>query len=146
VVKLDGDDVAIYKLPMIERNVHGFEVADPSVNASCGAVDDEMVSAKRGDVVPIPTTGFVTPFTKIPRLSVVVENLDAAEPVPEPHAEPVADTVPSALAWRQREPVPPSDDTVRFVVEARVAVTLVVEAYGATSDEPENVRNALDVS
>lgn len=37
-------------------------------------------------------------------------------------------------------------DTMRLVVEARVAVTFVVEAYGATSEEPENVRKALEVS
>jgi hypothetical protein len=39
-----------------------------------------------------------------------------------------------------------SAETIRFVVDASDAVRLVVDAYGATSDEPENVRNALEVS
>jgi hypothetical protein len=59
VAKFDGDDVAMKRFPAIERNVHGEFVDEPSVSASCGAVDDEIVSAKRGDVVPIPTTAFV---------------------------------------------------------------------------------------
>ena len=58
VVKFEGDEVAKKRLPMIERNVHGFDVAEPSVSASCGAVDDESVRVKRGEVVPIPTTAF----------------------------------------------------------------------------------------
>jgi hypothetical protein len=41
--------------------------------------------------------------------------------------------------------VPPAD-TIKFVVDASDAVRFVVEAYGATSDEPENVRNAFEVS
>jgi hypothetical protein len=43
---------------MIDLNVHGALVAEPSVSASCGAVDDESVRVKRGEVVPIPTTAF----------------------------------------------------------------------------------------
>ena len=41
---------------MIERNVHGFCVAEPSESASCGAVDEAMLRAHCGDVVPMPTT------------------------------------------------------------------------------------------
>ena len=59
VVKFDGDDVAMKRLPIIERKVHGFDVAEPSESASCGAVDDATCSVKRGDVVPIPTTALV---------------------------------------------------------------------------------------
>jgi hypothetical protein len=58
VVKFDGLEVAIKRFPAIERNVQGLEVAEPSVSASCGAVELEMVRAKRGEVVPIPTTAF----------------------------------------------------------------------------------------
>lgn len=63
VAKVDGDEVATNKFPFTERNVHAFCVSEPSESASCGAVDEAMLSAKRGVVVPIPTTGFVTPFT-----------------------------------------------------------------------------------
>ncbi len=59
VAKFDGDEVAIKRFPAIERNVQGEFVDEPSVSASCGAVDDAIVSAKRGEVVPIPTTAFV---------------------------------------------------------------------------------------
>lgn len=54
VVNVEGDEVARKNDPMIERNVHGFEVALPSVSASCGAVPDATVSIHCGDVVPIP--------------------------------------------------------------------------------------------
>jgi hypothetical protein len=39
-----------------------------------------------------------------------------------------------------------SAETMRLVVDATDAVRLVVEAYGATSDEPENERKAFEVS
>jgi hypothetical protein len=62
VVKFVGEDVAIYKEPMIERNVHAFEVALPSESASCGAVDDAILSDQRGDVVPRPTSVSMFPL------------------------------------------------------------------------------------
>ncbi len=58
VVKLDTDDVARIRFPPIDLNVHGEFVDEPSVSASCGAVDDASVRVKRGEVVPIPTTAF----------------------------------------------------------------------------------------
>ncbi len=42
----------------MDLNVHGEFVDEPSERASCGAVDDAIVRAQRGDVVPIPTTAF----------------------------------------------------------------------------------------
>jgi hypothetical protein len=39
-----------------------------------------------------------------------------------------------------------SAETMRFVVDATVAVMLVVEANGALSEEPENERNEDEVS
>ena len=39
----------------MERKVHGLFDCEPSVSASCGPVDEAMVSAKRGVVVPMPT-------------------------------------------------------------------------------------------
>ncbi len=39
-----------------------------------------------------------------------------------------------------------SAETMRLVVDATDAVRFVVEAYGATSEEPENERNAFEVS
>ncbi len=51
---------------------------------------------------------------------------------PVPQADALADTVPSAPTWRQRVPVPAAEETMRFVVEAVVAVIIVVEAYGKT--------------
>jgi hypothetical protein len=58
VLKFPADVVAMNKLFAIERKAHASDVADPSVSASCGAVDDESVRVKRGEVVPIPTTAF----------------------------------------------------------------------------------------
>ena len=58
VVKLEGLDVPMYIEPIIDLNVHGEFVDDPSVSASCGAVELESVRVKRGEVVPIPTTAF----------------------------------------------------------------------------------------
>jgi len=49
---------------------------------------------------------------------------------PEPQAEALAETVPSVPTWRQRVPVPPKPETIRLVVEAVVAVIMVVDAYG----------------
>ena len=54
VAKVVGDDVPMYKLPPTVRKVHGLLVLEPSVSASCGAVELEMVSAYAGVVVPIP--------------------------------------------------------------------------------------------
>ena len=41
-------------MELIERNVHGEEVVARSWRANCGPVDEAMVSAKRGDEVPMP--------------------------------------------------------------------------------------------
>jgi hypothetical protein len=55
VANVSGDDVARYKLPFIERNVHAADVSEPSDSANCGAVDDAIWSVNLGDVVPNPT-------------------------------------------------------------------------------------------
>ncbi len=39
---------------MMERKVHGFELPLVSVSASCGPVDEAMVSCHAGVVVPRP--------------------------------------------------------------------------------------------
>lgn len=52
------------------------------------------------------------------------------------HALAFADTVPSAPTWRQRVPVPPADETMRFVDEAVVAEIIVVEANGIERPVP----------
>ena len=62
VANVDGDDVARNNAPAIERNVHGVDVSDPSLSASCGRVDDASDKVNLGVVVPIPTTGLVKPF------------------------------------------------------------------------------------
>ena len=54
VANVEGDDVAKYRLPVTDRSVHGFDVPDVSVSASCGPVDDAMVSCHFGVVVPRP--------------------------------------------------------------------------------------------
>jgi hypothetical protein len=51
-------------------------------------------------------------------------------PLPEPHADAFAETVPSAPTSRQRVPEPPAEETMRFVDEAVVAEIIVVLAYG----------------
>ena len=45
----------------MERSVQGDWVSDESESASCGAVEDESWRVKRGVVVPMPTTGLVSP-------------------------------------------------------------------------------------
>jgi hypothetical protein len=54
VANVLGDAVATYKLPLMLLKVHGFEVSDVSVSASCGPVDDAMWSCHAGVVVPSP--------------------------------------------------------------------------------------------
>jgi hypothetical protein len=55
VAHVRADDVAISRPVDIVRNVQISEVTDPSVRASCGRDDDEMVNAQGKVVVPIPT-------------------------------------------------------------------------------------------
>ena len=55
VANVVGDEVARYRMPLIERKFHGLEVSDASVSVNCGAVDEETVSGRRGVVVPIPS-------------------------------------------------------------------------------------------
>ncbi len=40
---------------LIARKLYGAFVADASVRVSCGAVEVEMVTERRGVVVPIPS-------------------------------------------------------------------------------------------
>ena len=54
----------------------------------------------------------------------------AVRPFAEPHALAVAESVPSLPTCRQRVPTPPADERMRFVDEAVVAVTIVVDANG----------------
>jgi hypothetical protein len=56
VAKVVGEEVAMYRLPLIERKVQGEAVVEESVKASWGPVEEAMVRAKRGVLVPIPTT------------------------------------------------------------------------------------------
>ena len=89
----------------------------------------------------MPTTD--APAGVIPRNApVVVAHFEAAEmsfaSVPQ-LMFPVASDLRSQFAALSAE-------TMRFVVEARVAVTFVVEAYGATREDPENERKDDEVS
>lgn len=56
VANVVGDDVAMYRLPLIERKFHGFCVSEASDNVSWPVVDVEMVRSPVGEgvVVPIP--------------------------------------------------------------------------------------------
>lgn len=100
VANVDGDDVAMYKLPFTDRKVNGLDVFDPSVNASCGRVDDDTVSAHFGVVVPIPMVS--AEFGVIARLSAVVVahlSVDAPDATAEVerHVPPIAKHPPVRL-------------------------------------------------
>ena len=54
-VEVDSaEDVAMYRVLEMERRVHAFDEPVVSVRASWGPVEDAMVSAQKGVVVPIP--------------------------------------------------------------------------------------------
>src|SRR4051812_16785521 len=56
-------------------------------------------------------------------------------PLDEPQPDAVAETVPSVATCKQRVPVPPAEETMRFVVDAFVEVIAVVEANGRIEAE-----------
>src|SRR3989344_6324263 len=92
VANVDGEDVAIYKFPAAERNVHGLLVDEPSKSASCGPVDDAAVSDHFGVDVPTPSTvRFVSKWNSVLFESVVASVKNAIlfaappdTPLPEP--------------------------------------------------------------
>jgi hypothetical protein len=95
VAKVDGDAVATKRLPLIDRNVHGFDVRLVSASASCGPVDDAIWRDHFGVDVPIPTR--CAPAEKMARVSVVdVAHFESGVPPPDPHALEFAETVPFA--------------------------------------------------
>ena len=55
VANVDGDAVAMYRLPLMERKVHGLDVSDVSESASCGPVEDAIWRDHFGVDVPMPT-------------------------------------------------------------------------------------------
>lgn len=55
VAKVEGDEVAMYRLLLMERNVHLLLVSDESPSASCGSVAFETCNGHCGVVVPMPT-------------------------------------------------------------------------------------------
>jgi hypothetical protein len=63
VANVVTDEVETYSDELIALKLNGALVVEPSASVSCGAVDEATLSAQRGVVVPIPTTGEVTPFT-----------------------------------------------------------------------------------
>jgi hypothetical protein len=77
VAKVLGDEVAMYKLLLIERSVHWSEVSEASVSESCGRVELETVNWWTGVVVPKAPTTVVPPFGVMPKVLVVVAHFES---------------------------------------------------------------------
>jgi hypothetical protein len=76
VAKVVGDDVEIYRLPLMVRKLYGADATEPSVRVSCGAVEEDTVSAHCGELVPMPTLPpRVTPTSMFELLSVMLKRL-----------------------------------------------------------------------
>ena len=150
---------------MMERKVHGFCVAEPSVSASCGPDDEEMVSAKRGDVVPIPITPALDkraisfepePFHKrnlrsTAEAAFVLKTFMAAAlfapstPRPIDGPAPVeADTFPTTLNLLSGAPVPiPTNPDVVSALNTGIVVVVNVDALDVARKKlPEIALNA----
>lgn len=65
-------------------------------------------------------------------------------PLPDPHADAFAETVPSAPTCRHLVPEPPVLEITSAVVEAVVAVSIVVEAKGIESAVPAGAEKVMD--
>ena len=103
----DGSVVARLWVPT-ENCAQGDVVATPSCAAGITTFAD-VVGARYN---PVPESSHVFPKGVLP------------------HALPFALTVPSAPTCKHRVPDPPVEETTRFVVEALVAETIVVDANG----------------
>jgi hypothetical protein len=137
-----------------------FETRSAEVDANDETVRSDVVAfdAMRFVVVPVETSRNASdddPFAINPAVvrSVVevafqaVAGVNGKAKVAAPSAESdEAPITPVGVTVTMLFVALPILETVRFVVEARDAVRLVVEAYGATSAEPENVRKAFEVS
>src|SRR3989344_7138176 len=126
-------EVAMYSEFEIERRVHAFDPAVPSVSASCGLVDEAMVTGHNGVVVPkpVPTAKFI--------VSPVAPKVSVSPPLPEIvelSSNIKSDPAPTSPMYTSPPAVPTVTVSLPEVVSilnsgAAVVEVAKVHAYGA---------------
>ena len=135
VAKVEGEDVAMYRMPPAFLKDQWLSPGIPSESVSCGRVDEATWSAHAGVEVPIPNRVLLPPFGMMALVNdpVEVAHLESGM-LPVAQAAPVPLTSPPEM-FRQPSAIPlmvawPNVPAVakRLVDEAVVAKKLVVVA------------------